>query len=71
MILCKKRFLPILVAATVLMIPLLTNVLYADALTIGDEAPEFTLQTWERNAEVSLASFKDTRPVVLIFGSYT
>jgi len=45
--------------------------LHADALKVGDEAPDFTLQTYERNDRVTLSSFRGGRPVVLIFGSYT
>ena len=71
MILFRKHFVPILIAAACIMIPVCASGLHADALKVGDEAPVFNLQTWERDAEVSLASFKGTRPVVLIFGSYT
>ena len=38
---------------------------------VGGEAPDFRLQTLDRKGEVSLASFRGSRPVVLIFGSYT
>jgi hypothetical protein len=40
-------------------------------LSVGDEAPAFTLSTHDRASHVSLASFRGDRPVVLIFGSYT
>ena len=43
----------------------------ADSLKVGDEAPGFALETWERDATVTLGSFRGERPVVLIFGSYT
>ncbi len=37
----------------------------------GDIAPDFRLKTRDGSGEVSLASFRGSRPVVLIFGSYT
>jgi hypothetical protein len=37
----------------------------------GDPAPDFRLRTLDGKSEVSLASFRGQRPVVLIFGSYT
>jgi len=37
----------------------------------GDLAPDFHLKTRDGKSEVSLASFRGSRPVVLIFGSYT
>jgi hypothetical protein len=39
---------------------------------VGDEAPNFKLKTLgDPDKEVELKSFKDKKPVVLIFGSYT
>lgn len=39
---------------------------------VGADAPNFKLKTLGNpDKEVELASFKDKRPVVLIFGSYT
>jgi hypothetical protein len=43
----------------------------AGAVRPGDAAPDFRLNTLDRKSEVSLASFRGVRPVVLIFGSYT
>lgn len=40
-------------------------------LAVGDLAPDFTLPTQDRRAEVTLSSFRGRRPVVLVFGSYT
>ena len=40
-------------------------------LRVGDPAPDFTLPDMKKTKEVSLSSFKDKKPVVLIFGSYT
>ena len=48
--------------------PLTVN---ADPLKVGQVAPDFTLETYERNDRITLSSFRGDRPVVLIFGSYT
>jgi hypothetical protein len=40
-------------------------------LKVGDRAPDFLLRTWEGEGEVALSSFQGSRPVVLVFGSYT
>ena len=37
----------------------------------GDIAPDFELRDADGANPVSLSSFKDKKPVVLIFGSYT
>lgn len=37
----------------------------------GDAAPSFTLSTLETKAPVQMGSLWATRPVVLVFGSYT
>jgi hypothetical protein len=37
----------------------------------GDAAPDFTLRTSDRSAEVRLSSFRGQKPVVLVFGSHT
>jgi hypothetical protein len=37
----------------------------------GDEAPDFTLSTFDHSGHVRLASHRGERPVVLVFGSYT
>jgi hypothetical protein len=42
-----------------------------DRLSVGSEAPDFTLQLPTENAEVSLSQFRGKRPVALVFGSYT
>jgi hypothetical protein len=47
------------------------NVARGGGLKVGDAAPEFTLATVDRKAEVSLSSFRGKKPVALIFGSYT
>ena len=38
---------------------------------VGDVAPDFTLPTLDHKATVHLAEFRGSRPVVLVFGSYT
>jgi hypothetical protein len=40
-------------------------------LKVGDPAPDFTLPLLKAKKDVQLSSFKDKKPVVLIFGSYT
>jgi hypothetical protein len=37
----------------------------------GDAAPDFTVKTLETKTPVQLASLWTTKPVVLVFGSYT
>jgi len=37
----------------------------------GDIAPDFRLPTLDHQSAVELSSFRGSRPVVLIFGSYT
>ena len=41
------------------------------APAVGDEAPDFDLPLRGSAARVRLSSFRGTRPVALIFGSYT
>ena len=43
----------------------------AGSLTPGDMAPDFRLPTLDRSQTVQLSSFRGSRPVVLVFGSYT
>ncbi len=38
---------------------------------VGDMAPDFTLPTLDHKSTVHLADFRGSRPVVLVFGSYT
>ena len=38
---------------------------------LGEFAPDFTLITQHGKDKVSLSNYRDKRPVVLIFGSYT
>lgn len=40
-------------------------------LKIGDEAPDFKLESADGRKTVQLSSFEGKRDVVLIFGSYT
>ena len=39
--------------------------------TLGAPAPDFTLEPYQGDQAVTLSSFRDRRPVALIFGSYT
>ena len=57
-----------------------TDVLEAEAnipesqlsiVQVGDTAPDFTLPTLDHKTTVHLAEFRGSRPVVLVFGSYT
>mgnify|MGYP001618030752 CR=1 FL=1 len=40
-------------------------------LRVGDTAPDFLLHTLDKKSRVQLSSFRDQKPVVLVFGSYT
>ena len=43
----------------------------AGAVQTGDTAPDFQLPLLDHTGFVRLSSFRGTRPVVLVFGSYT
>jgi len=43
----------------------------AGALHPGDPAPDFTLTTLDKSANIQLSALTQKQPVVLIFGSYT
>jgi hypothetical protein len=43
----------------------------AGYLQVGDTAPDFDLPTLDRSRSIRLSSEYPTKPVVLIFGSYT
>ena len=43
----------------------------AGNLNVGDSAPDFTLPTFDKSAQVNLETIRKDRPVVLVFGSYT
>ncbi len=40
-------------------------------LAVGEEAPDFTLPRQDRSGAVTLSAHRGSRPVVLVFGSYT
>jgi hypothetical protein len=40
-------------------------------LSEGQQAPDFTLPTYDHSGTVTLSSHRGKRPVVLVFGSYT
>ena len=42
-----------------------------DKLKVGDLAPDFTLPLLSNKGNMTLSSFKEKKPVVLIFASYT
>jgi hypothetical protein len=43
----------------------------AGTLKVGDAAPDFQLAKIDKSAEVRLSELNQTKPVVLVFGSYT
>jgi hypothetical protein len=43
----------------------------AGTVDAGEPAPDFELPTLDHSARVRLSSFRGSRPVVLVFGSYT
>jgi peroxiredoxin len=43
----------------------------AGSLGVGDQAPDFLLETHDKQSSVQLSSFRGKKPVVLVFGSYT
>jgi len=67
------RFMKHMPVATFMIAPFETLWTQARAgqLQRGDMAPEFRLTTLDKSSEVTLSSFRDKSPVVLIFGSYT
>lgn len=38
---------------------------------VGDIAPDFNLKVMHKDTRVPLSSFRNQRPVALVFGSYT
>jgi len=40
-------------------------------LRLGDVTPDFTLPLLDHSGSVTISSFRGTKPVVLVFGSYT
>ena len=43
----------------------------AGTVSVGDTAPDFALSTLDKSGVVRLSSFHGSKPVVLVFGSYT
>ena len=60
-----------MVSMLVLPFESLWNIARAGDLKVGDVAPDFRLQTYDKSTWVQLSSFHGDRPVALIFGSYT
>ena len=42
-----------------------------EAPTVGEDAPDFTLETKDGSGSIRLSQFEGDRPVVLVFGSWT
>ena len=40
-------------------------------VALGSPAPDFRLPTLDHRSTVQLSSYRGSRPVVLVFGSYT
>jgi hypothetical protein len=40
-------------------------------LRVGEQAPDFSLEQFDKKATVQLSALKGKKPVVLVFGSYT
>jgi len=40
-------------------------------LSVGQEAPDFSLERYDQPTTVRLSQFRGQKPVVLVFGSYT
>jgi hypothetical protein len=40
-------------------------------VNLGDNAPDFNLESQDKSGYVRLSSFRGQKPVVLVFGSYT
>ena len=43
----------------------------AGRVQVGDTAPGFSLTTQDQKGKVELTTYRGSRPVVLVFGSYT
>lgn len=43
----------------------------AGSLTVGEAAPDFSLEYLDHSSTMRLSSLRGQRPVVLVFGSYT
>jgi hypothetical protein len=40
-------------------------------LKVGDPAPDFSLEQYDRKATIQLSALRGRKPAVLVFGSYT
>jgi hypothetical protein len=43
----------------------------AGSVGLGDHAPDFSLEKLDKSGNVRLSELNQTRPVVMVFGSYT
>ncbi len=59
------------IAAQVSPRQVIKEMLREGSLKVGDVAPDFSLQERDGVAHVKLSSFKNKKPVALVFGSYT
>jgi hypothetical protein len=41
------------------------------SLKVGDQAPDFALEQYDKKATIQLSALRGQKPVVLVFGSYT
>ena len=51
--------------------PVIRELMLREAPRVGDVAPDFELTTLDGTGTIRLSEFEPTRPVVLIFGSWT
>ena len=49
----------------------LWSIARAGSARVGQPAPDFDLETLDKTGRVRLSDFRGSKPVVLIFGSYT
>lgn len=63
-------YVPLPVMIAVPFVPLWKNARGGN-IQAGDSAPDFNLPMLDHSSQVHLSSFRGSRPVVLVFGSYT
>ncbi|MHC4992547.1 MAG: hypothetical protein ACYTGC_16370 [Planctomycetota bacterium] len=51
--------------------PEIRALMMREAPKVGDDAPDFELETRDGRGTIRLSEFQEARPVVLIFGSWT
>ena len=67
------RFMSKMPNAIFLLVPMETFWMHARAghLQVAEQAPDFTLPTLDKSTTATLGAFRNRKPVVLVFGSYT